>query len=796
MLARALESFVRAVLAHRRLATGGALLAVFALALLASRVRLADNARALVADGDPLVAAQLDALSRFTAVDQLLIHLHSSTHPEQLEAAAEQVQAALEGSGRFARVRFGTNFEEQGELLQALLPRRFLTDERSPEELFAPAALRATLQRLRAHLLSPQGILGKELLLRDPFSAVERTLHGLQNASGLANLRAQNGRFYSADGHSLLVLATPFGNPFSSRDAEATMAAVDAAKAKLAKSAPAIKIGVIGAHRFARDAERIIRHDVHFSIAASIFCVLAAFAAFFRRVRFVLVAIPPLLCGSALAGALAGLAHGPVHGIVLAFAGACLGLAVDYTVHLVAATVALGGPPEDALPKAAQQMGPSIALAMATTVAGLAALGLAEVPALRQMGLIATGAVVGSFVGTLIWVPLILPRLTASRPPPPLLQGPWMWATRVSRAAPKRVLVIFAAIAVLLAIASRQSHIDGDLRNLDTHTAEGRQDEATFAKAFGDPRSMGLLLVEGADLAQALERADAASRKLTQLSTAKVLNPSTIVPSPRLATARRQRWCKAPGKLVAQLQEAGVAQGFRPQAFSEFGSDLEALCGPRGTDLLSPEPTLQALGKLLGRPLFYRDGARVRLALAMSADEATLSRAAAVFTTPEAQLIDRARLNASLVDVVARDLPRLAIVAFALVFALLLLVYRSLLRPLAALLPCILAVLTTFACFVALGVGVNLMSLCVFPLLAGLGIDYGVLMADAETDGAYLHRAFSLSAAAFTTLANFGMLALAHYYAIATIGQSVLIAVGSAALYALFIPVAISALRR
>jgi predicted RND superfamily exporter protein len=110
-----------------------------------------------------------------------------------------------------------------------------------------------------------------------------------------------------------------------------------------------------------------------------------------------------------------------------------------------------------------------------------------------------------------------------------------------------------------------------------------------------------------------------------------------------------------------------------------------------------------------------------------------------------------------------------------------------------------LAGVTTLGVLATSDLPLNLMNLCVLPLLAGLGIDYGVLVTDAETDPdpqALQHRAFSVTVAAATTVAGFGSLAIAQYGAIATIGRSVLIAVASAAVFALWLPPALAALQR
>ena len=110
-----------------------------------------------------------------------------------------------------------------------------------------------------------------------------------------------------------------------------------------------------------------------------------------------------------------------------------------------------------------------------------------------------------------------------------------------------------------------------------------------------------------------------------------------------------------------------------------------------------------------------------------------------------------------------------------------------------------LSVLAFFGVLAAFGVPINLMSLCVLPLLNGSGTDYGILMAYADTDvdgTAMETRAFGLTVAALTTLAGFGPMAFADYYALATIGRSVILAIGAAALFSLFLPPALAAIGR
>jgi predicted exporter len=278
-----------------------------------------------------------------------------------------------------------------------------------------------------------------------------------------------------------------------------------------------------------------------------------------------------------------------------------------------------------------------------------------------------------------------------------------------------------------------------------------------------------------------------------------VLTPTTLAPPARVVTARRAAWCAA--DYPANLAAVALPLGFRPEAFAAFRDDWRALCADGGQALGEPTAAVNEIDKVYGRATTTTlPSGAVRVALAFEADDAGLERARqAIAAIPNVSMLHRSELNARMVAVVAKDLPRLAAISLGLVFVLLVLSFRDLRHPIRALAPCLLALATTLGVLAVAGVPVNLMNLVVFPILAGVGIDYGVLMAYADRDpeeGTLQERAFSLTVAAVTTLADFGSFITAKYYALATIGHAVVLAVFCSALFALFISPALAALSR
>lgn len=798
MIPRFFELLVAMVARHPRRAASAALLFMALCALLGTKVRLAHDTRAMVASASPRVQTQLDALSDFTAVDNLLLMLDGGTHPDELVTAADTLLAVLRNHPEsFRSARYEIAPAEQLDFMRDVLEHRFGLDPRDPAELFSPASLSVRLRELKARLLAPQGVVEKRFLLRDPLGSLPAALAGLSSAPGLPKLDTSSGRFASQDGTNLLVIAAPVGNPFDGEDAARTMAVVDKARAAVRLVAPHVTVRPLGAHRFAHDAETTIKHDVHFGVLASLVGVLAIFWLFFRRLHLVLVAVPPLLFGLCVAAAAAGLYGKPVHGIVLAFAASCLGLAIDYTVYFVASAAQVGGDPRVALPVAARQLGRSLHLLVGTTVVGLVTLSFSRVEALQQMGLLAIAAVGGAFVGALVWVPVVLPLVSRGRavtaPPVALLSS----IIRTSQRHPRVVITATLALTAGFAWAALGTQLDGDLTHLDTHTPSGQADEAAFVAAFGDPGTSALALIEAPTLAVGLRTAEQTARALHAAGLRHVLSPTALAPAAQTKASRVARWCSNRVERQRAFTTEAGALGFRTDAFASYFADLDALCRAPVTD--TSRDSLALLERLFGRPLVRPVvGGGYRLAVAFDVPAGEIAAVGnLVEAIPHVTFVHRQSLNQALVDVIARDLARLGGWSIALVVLVLIIGTGGITYPLRALAPAAVATLAFFGVMAAFHKPINLMNLCVLPLLNGSGTDYGILMAYVDDDPRTIEtRAFGLTVASLTTLAGFGPMAFADYYALATIGQSVLLAIGGAAFFALVLPPALGARRR
>jgi predicted exporter len=209
-----------------------------------------------------------------------------------------------------------------------------------------------------------------------------------------SRVEARNGAWFAAGSDPLraLLVARTRG---AGLDAEAQREAVAAFRAAFQAAEPGgARLLLSGPGVFAAEAAAAIRADVRMMTVLSC-ALLAAFLLWRTRSLLPLAAAAVPLAAGMLAGVAAvALVFGSVHAIALGFGSTMLGVAVDYPILLTA----LRRPGED-LPTAAARTWPTLRLAAAAAVAGLAAMVGSGFPGLVQLGLFAGAGLVAAGAG-------------------------------------------------------------------------------------------------------------------------------------------------------------------------------------------------------------------------------------------------------------------------------------------------------------------------------------------------------------------------------------------------------------
>jgi len=756
------------------------------LAYCATHLQIGNDITNFMPDGG---GAKLAALSRKLANSELtrtMVISVGAEDPATATAAAAELEELLVRHPEVAWTRASMSDDIFEEARDIYFPRRFYFASAEPE-VEIPAALSAGGLKDRAEkflreLQQPTATFMKPMMADDPLGLFRNFLDEARRSQEAMPMR--DGRLVSPDGKFALILLATVHSHFASNiqgpfldDLRAMTDKVQAAYDRR------LTIETSGANRIAVRAEQSIRRDIYWIGACTFTGVAILFFLFFRSVTPFLLALLPALFGM-IAGTSTGLfVLGSLDGLSIAFSAALLGVAVDYSIHVINHHALVG---DDSAHVTVRRLSPTLLLGAATTMASFAGLLMTSSPAFRELGLVSIAGI-GAAIGATFY---ILPDfLVRKRTIPPL-------SRRVARGlrdavealrGRRRALAIFtigtSVVSLLLLPNLRWGDDLSRLGGVDPTLIE---EDVRVRSRLPNFETGRFVIALGSDAESALRTNDLVFARLQRLvrdgSLGAVRSLHQLLWSEDL---QRRNWDALQQYDVrAKVDVAFSEAGFRPGAFDDAFDDLDA----------PPPPlTLGDLRNSAFAPLVST------LALPIGDQFAILTYLRDVHSLPdlEGALADiedaivfdqREFVNQVYTEFRTTTLRQVLIGSF-LVALVLILRYRAWRPAVAAILPSLLVVVVLLGSFAAFGVEANLLHVISLMMVMGMGVDYGVFLVDTSGEPeAFGSTMLSLLLSCLTTIFVFGALAISEHPALRAMG----VTTGSGVLLAfIFAPISL-----
>jgi len=749
VIARLASRFGRIVVAHP-IAVLAATLAVSAFAIVpASRLTIRSDVSALLPRHAPAASAYRTFLENFGGIESVYVVIRrpdgAPADPEGLADAAETLARELSRSPEVAHARWGLDEEDEAFFTDVLAPRLPLLLGDDPAPLLAKHltddALREDARRLRDAADGPGALFLTRLAAADPLGLSEAKLRELA-ASGTLPFDPITGALLSPDGRAALVVVTPVKGESDAAGGRALAAALDAALARTrAEDGGALEIESVGGPLYAAHDETALRADLIRILGTASFLVLGLIVLAFGGVAIPSISIATVAVGQLVCAAVVALGYGPVTAVGVGFAAILLGLGDDFTLHLGARARSLwlsGTAPEAAVEGAIVETAPGIVAAGLTTAAAFGCLAFAHFRPLAELGLVVALGMLLLLVATaLVAAPLLalIARRWKSRPARErgrsyalVVEAGLRWSqTR------RATVLVVASLATLLAVAGiARLRLDTDLRRMRPEDHPAVRAERRLVASFAVPLDTATVLVPGRDESETLDRADAVASLLRAKAPggAEVSSPSDwIVTGSRSARRVAALSSLALDRAADRLAEALDREGLRKEAFAPALDAMRALGAGRDP---SPVP-------LERYPAWMREGLRAVPAGVLAAVRVRVPEGAWAGgpppdllreierVAPGAAVASAPALGAELRALALSDLKRLGALAVGIVFLLVLLSYRGDVRTaLLTFVPVLLGVIWTAGAWGLVGRPLDLFSLCVLPVMVGIGIDDGL----------------------------------------------------------------------
>ena len=698
---------------------------------------------------NPMAEVALQALGK--QGERHLVFMLGAKDPDRATAAARAWQQEL------------THLPVQPQALGAALDNisRFYAPYRrnllAPNDAAAPAST-DWANRALAGAYSPAGA-GTLAWQDDPFGFYG---NWLQSLAGANRVRPQEGFLRASDrGMNYVVLPyTLNGSAFSLGLQAEILVGLEAAAARLKTQFPDVQLRRAGVVLHAATAARSAQKEMSTIGLGSTLGVLLLALLVFRGLRPVALAALSVLVGSLASTALVLHWYGHIHMLTLVFGTSLVGVAVDYSLLALAASI------ENPEPVAARyrRLLPGMALAVCTMSLGYLGLALTPFPGLAQMAAFAIVGILAAWLTVMLWFPVL-----ASRNLPATALSRWIGSTLAHwpRMNGKRWWLALP-LALLVALGLARLQVSDDVRALSGIDAQLLAEQIDIGRVMGLPSPAQLFIVRGATPDAVMQREEALRAQLAPL-----------IASGKLAGAESiSRWMpsQAQQRRNAAWQDAHIGPDLLQGLASTVGLPADWPAKQRQpVPLLEFDAWLASPAALASNYLWLGkqgNGYASMVLLQGLNDKATTAQLGEL-RVEGVTWIDKVADISRLMTRYRRLLSQVLLGAYVLGFCVLSLRYgRNAWR---VMLPPALATLLTLGILGWIGAPLQLLTVVTFLLVLGMGMDYGIFLQEHPQDGRVW---LAVTLAALCTLLSFGLLALSHTPALHAFGLATLCGIG------------------
>lgn len=737
----------------------------------------------------------------FGSADRAFIIVQAPTSArETLLTFASTLQEQLAPSPLIRRVEFGypaallaTLGELSLEYAPLFVPPEHLDDFLA---LFQPEGIQAQLQKTLLQLSLPGVGAQDALLLDDPLQLRRFVLARLAALRGTFRFDATSPYFLSADGKALLMRVEGEMSVHDMAGTKATVHVLEQTINRLLGQVEfhALTVHMTGGYVFAAESERVVRHDIMFSVQLSLLSICLLITWSLRRWGVLFYGPLPTLLGLFFALGMFAVLRPTLNALTLGCVASLLGLGVDYTLHILLHAFALQGagtPKVAALRLAVRDTGSGLILAAVTTIAAFASFLLARQHFLRDMGLLTALGIAWCCLLSITLLPALLALFaTPARllPPRPLgIPG----LIRVVLRWPRLVLSVSAVLSLASggALLYWPPAFETDLRNIHAANSTALKTQETMAALFGGSQEPLTVIVEGATETQVLQDLQRLQPHLTALvdsgALAAVTSPALFYPPLQAQTAVIERLRALAVPQVMQTLETLLAEaGFDVAALQGYLQHVQRALQTRDpVDLAA----FRALGfDTLLQPFLAHDAqGAMGIAVLFPARDLWTQEERDTLTRRLDRLLAATDIRATLsglytvssasAALIGADFEHITLLAAGIIVVLVGLQFRR--KLLLVLLPVGCGSLWAAGFFALYGFKLNFMNIAILPMLLGVGIDYGIylvhqfsLQEQPDVRQATAKTGAAIELSALTTMLAFGTLALSTNQGIASVG--------------------------
>lgn len=700
---------------------------------LAFQVKLKQDVSDMLPDSKAIKAMN-DVIGKTKASEQLIFLVsfkeHKNEGADSLIAAANSFCEVLSAQKEYIdtitlQPAGGGNDEAVLALFRERLP-LFLDEDdyKKIDLLTTDSTIANTLKENRKILLSPAGIVMKDIIAYDPIGITSLALKKLSLLQADTSYEVYDGYLFSKDEQQLSFFVKPKYAASETGKNSTFLKLLDGEIKDWQSKHSGIDIKYFGGTAVAAGNASQLRTDTIVTLSATIVLLLALTYYFFRRKRIPLLLFIPVIYGAAMGMALVYLVQRSISVIALGAGALVMGIAIDFSLHFLSHARHTKD-----IRSTVSEMTHPLTVGSFTTIAAFLSLRFVHTPILQDLGLFAGASLAGAALCTLIFLPHFAAGISLKETRKTVFDKLGNWQPEKN----KWLVIGIILLTPVLFHFAKKVEFDSDLMHLNYLSPQLQKAQDDVSRNNAMALSAVYVMAKGSNEEQALQHLEKATQTLDELTAKQLIrsstNPVALLPSAEEQQRRIHQWQQywtedKKTEVISSVRKHAVEAGFNPDAFSGFASFLSGEATVFNTD------EAQLLRSFFPAGFAEKDGQYFAIASLRVSKENRTKVFEALQDQPNIVVTDRQQGTTQLVDILKNDFNNIALYSSLIVFFALLIGYGRFELAIISFLPMIISWIWILGIMALLGLKFNIVNIIISSLIFGLGDDFAIFTMD------------------------------------------------------------------
>lgn len=647
------------------------------------------------------------------------------------------------------------------------------TDYQRFDSLLTEKGIQAIMQKNYTNLLSPAGIALRSYILRDPLGLGSEALKHLQDFQLEANYEIYDEHIFSKDGSTLLMFITPVFSTGSTGKNDELIKILEEELQHVQGESPTIRAEYFGGPSVGVYNARQIKKDTILTSSLALLIIIVFISLVFKRKRSIPLIITPVLFGGLFALFLIFFIKGSISAIAVGAGSAVMGIALSYSIHMLAHQNHVS-----TVQQLIKEIAYPLTVGSFTTIGAFMGLIFTSSDLLRDFGLFASLALVGTTLFCLIYLPHFLKGQADVK------QGRVLRIIEKINAYSyeknKWLVGGILLITIICLFTSQKVGFNNDMMSLNYEPQHLKQSEEKLMQLFDSDEKTVLFVSVGKDMNQATETYAITNQKLLALKDQGLIkdyaSASQFLISPQEQQLRLKRWKdywtdEKQQQIREQLETAAAEYRFRPGSFDPFYQWLNQPFGEY--HYTAQEDDIS--GKLLNEWQTSADSITMLISQIRISDQNKETVYQHFSKDQDVVIFDRSYFANKWVSAINDDFYLILYISSFLIFFALWFSYGRIELTLMSFLPMLVSWVIILGLMGILGIEFNIINIILSTFIFGIGDDFSIFIMDGlqnkyRTGQKVLNsHKTAIFFSAFTTVVGMGALVFAKHPALQSI---------------------------